>query len=33
MRDGLLVGAHHGMTLEDVDRVCDVLKTFAGNKM
>lgn len=33
MKDGLLVGAHHGMTVEDVDRVCDVLKTFAENKM
>lgn len=29
MKDGFLVGAHHGMTLEDVDRVCDLLKAFA----
>mmetsp|Transcript_51123 Transcript_51123/g.84913 ORF Transcript_51123/g.84913 Transcript_51123/m.84913 type:complete len:423 (+) Transcript_51123:163-1431(+) len=28
MRDGFLLGAHHGMTLEDVDRVCDVLLSF-----
>lgn len=29
MRDGFLLGAHHGMTLEDVDRVCGLLKEFA----
>ena len=28
MKDGFLVGAHHGMTIEDVDRVCDLLKAF-----
>ena len=33
MKDGFLVGAHHGMTVEDVDRVCELLKTFTGNKM
>ena len=33
MKNGFLVGAHHGMTIEDVDRVCELLKTFAKNKM
>lgn len=28
MRHGLLVGAHHGMTVEDVDFVCNVLMDF-----
>uniref|UniRef100_A0A6C0IBF3 DegT/DnrJ/EryC1/StrS aminotransferase family protein n=1 Tax=viral metagenome TaxID=1070528 RepID=A0A6C0IBF3_9ZZZZ len=28
MRDGILLGAHHGMTLEDVDRVCSLIKDF-----
>lgn len=32
MKDGFLLGAHHGMTLEDVDRVCDLLKKFAEQK-
>jgi CDP-6-deoxy-D-xylo-4-hexulose-3-dehydrase len=32
MKDGFLLGAHHGMTIEDVDRVCDLLKKFAGQK-
>jgi len=32
MKDGFLLGAHHGMTLEDVDRVCDLLKKFAEEK-
>lgn len=25
MKEGFLVGAHHGLTVEDVDRVCDLL--------
>jgi len=25
MREGFLIGAHHGLTFEDVDRVCDLL--------
>jgi CDP-6-deoxy-D-xylo-4-hexulose-3-dehydrase len=33
MKDGFLLGAHHGMTLDDVDRVCDLLKHFALSKM
>lgn len=33
MRNGFLLGAHHGMTLEDVDRVCDLLKTFESSKV
>jgi CDP-6-deoxy-D-xylo-4-hexulose-3-dehydrase len=30
MRNGFLLGAHHGMTIEDVDRVCALLKEFAA---
>jgi CDP-4-dehydro-6-deoxyglucose reductase, E1 len=33
MKDGFLLGAHHGMTIEDVDRVCNLLKTFAATKV
>jgi CDP-6-deoxy-D-xylo-4-hexulose-3-dehydrase len=33
MKDGFLLGAHHGMTLDDVDRVCKLLKTFANRKL
>ena len=32
MRDGFLLGAHHGMTHDDVDRVCALLKQFASKK-
>ena len=28
MKDGFLLGAHHGMDLEDVDYVCDKIKEF-----
>jgi CDP-6-deoxy-D-xylo-4-hexulose-3-dehydrase len=28
MRDGFLLGAHHGMTIEDVDFVCNKIKEF-----
>jgi CDP-6-deoxy-D-xylo-4-hexulose-3-dehydrase len=28
MANGFLLGAHHGMTLEDVDYVCDKIKEF-----
>jgi CDP-6-deoxy-D-xylo-4-hexulose-3-dehydrase len=28
MRDCFMLGAHHGLDLEDVDYVCDVLKKF-----
>jgi CDP-4-dehydro-6-deoxyglucose reductase, E1 len=28
MRDGFLLGAHHGMSLEDVDYVCNKIKEF-----
>ena len=31
MRDGFLLGAHHGMSLDDVDYVCDLLIKFAVN--
>ena len=33
MKDGFLIGAHHGMTIEDVDRVCNLLKKFADHKL
>lgn len=33
MKDGFLLGAHHGMTIEDVDTVCNLLKTFADHKV
>ena len=32
MKDGFLLGAHHGLTIEDVDRVCNLLKSFADMK-
>jgi CDP-6-deoxy-D-xylo-4-hexulose-3-dehydrase len=28
MKDGILLGCHHGMTLEDVDYVCSKIKEF-----
>jgi dTDP-4-amino-4,6-dideoxygalactose transaminase len=28
MENGFLLGAHHGMTLEDVDYVCDKIKEY-----
>jgi CDP-4-dehydro-6-deoxyglucose reductase, E1 len=33
MKDGFLLGAHHGMDTDDVDRVCNLLKTFADHKV
>jgi CDP-6-deoxy-D-xylo-4-hexulose-3-dehydrase len=33
MKDGFLIGAHHGMNIEDVDRVCNLLKKFADHKL
>jgi CDP-4-dehydro-6-deoxyglucose reductase, E1 len=30
MKNGFLLGAHHGMTVEDVDIVCDKIKEFFG---
>ena len=32
MRDGFLLGSHHGMTVDDVDSVCELLKKFADYK-
>ena len=32
MANGFLLGAHHGMTLEDVDYVCDKIKEFFNAK-
>jgi CDP-6-deoxy-D-xylo-4-hexulose-3-dehydrase len=31
MKNGFLLGAHHGMTVEDVDYVCDKIKEFFEN--
>jgi CDP-6-deoxy-D-xylo-4-hexulose-3-dehydrase len=31
MKNGFLLGAHHGMTIEDVDYVCDKIKEFFAN--
>ena len=31
MKNGFLLGAHHGMTLKDVDYVCDKIKEFFRN--
>ena len=28
MKKGFLLGAHHGMTIEDVDYVCETIKDF-----
>lgn len=28
MKNGFLLGAHHGMTIEDVDYVCDKIKEY-----
>ena len=28
MKNGFLLGAHHGMTIKDVDYVCDKIKKF-----
>ena len=33
MKEGFLLGAHHGMSLEDVDHVCELLKLFENNKL
>lgn len=32
MRDGFLLGAHHGMTIDDVDYVCDKIKEYISNE-
>jgi CDP-6-deoxy-D-xylo-4-hexulose-3-dehydrase len=32
MREGFLLGAHHGMSLDDVDYVCELLKKFELEK-
>ena len=28
MKNGFLLGAHHGMTIKDVDYVCDRIKEY-----
>ena len=32
MKDGFLLGAHHGMSIEDVDYVCDKIKEYFNLK-
>ena len=32
MKNGFLLGAHHGMTIEDVDHVCGLIKIFFDKK-
>ena len=32
MKDGFLLGAHHGMNIEDVDYVCDKIKEYIALK-
>jgi len=32
MKNGFLLGAHHGMTIDDVDYVCDNIKKYLGSK-
>lgn len=32
MKNGFLIGAHHGMTIEDVDYVCDKIEEFFSSK-
>lgn len=32
MKNGFLLGAHHGMTIEDVDYVCDKIKSYINNE-
>jgi len=32
MKNGFLLGAHHGMTIADVDIVCDHIKNYFGKK-
>lgn len=33
MRNGILVGCHHGMTVEDVDIVCKLIKEFCSKNV
>lgn len=33
MKNGFLLGAHHGMDVADVDHVCEILKKFIQNKL
>lgn len=33
MNEGFLVGCHHGLTVEDVDRVCGILIEFANSHL
>jgi CDP-6-deoxy-D-xylo-4-hexulose-3-dehydrase len=33
MRDCFMLGAHHGLVLEDIDYVCDVLKRYKPDMM
>jgi CDP-6-deoxy-D-xylo-4-hexulose-3-dehydrase len=31
MRDGFLLGCHHGLTIKDIDYVCDKIKEFISS--
>jgi len=31
MKNGILLGCHHGMTIEDVDYICKLIKEFYTN--
>jgi CDP-6-deoxy-D-xylo-4-hexulose-3-dehydrase len=31
MKDGFLLGCHHGLTIKDIDYVCDKIKEFITN--
>eukprot|EP01100_Stratorugosa_tubuloviscum_P004686 TRINITY_DN2180_c1_g1_i1.p1 TRINITY_DN2180_c1_g1~~TRINITY_DN2180_c1_g1_i1.p1 ORF type:complete len:407 (-),score=216.41 TRINITY_DN2180_c1_g1_i1:78-1298(-) len=33
MKEGFLLGAHHGMTIEDVDHVCDLIQKFNPDQL
>ena len=33
MAEGLLLGAHHGLTFDDIDRVCDLLVAYDTGKV
>jgi dTDP-4-amino-4,6-dideoxygalactose transaminase len=32
MKNGFLLGAHHGMSIDDVDYVCDQIKEYISNR-
>jgi CDP-6-deoxy-D-xylo-4-hexulose-3-dehydrase len=32
MKNGFLLGAHHGLTIENIDYVCSKIKEYINNK-